>query len=149
MPQHIGDFFIIIIYQFQQVEFLAQILEWKAMLYLIETQKDRTLAEITYDFEHENIHDHIQPDQISYRRKEIRLYKCYKWFAIIEFSIKLVCAMILHSFILENYFDVKKKYIVEYCALFFQIETIFNCIFLSWYFMRIYFLMSKKYYYEF
>ena len=35
---------------------LLQIFEWKAILYLIETQKNRTCAEILYDHNNENLY---------------------------------------------------------------------------------------------
>ena len=37
--------------------FLFQIFEWQAMLYLINTQKDRDINEILYDHNAEEIHD--------------------------------------------------------------------------------------------
>lgn len=53
--------------------------------YLIETQKGRRIEQILFEHNHEPINDKIEDEtgdysigQISYRRKEMRLEKCYK-----------------------------------------------------------------------
>ena len=61
---------------FQNLVFLFQIYEWKAMLYIIEAQKDRDVNEILYDLNNENLHD--KDDSIKYRKKEMQMRQIFR-----------------------------------------------------------------------
>ena len=65
---------------------LLQIFEWKAMLYLIVTQKNRTCGEILYDHNNENLFSRGSTnEQKNYRKNEMRLKTIFKVIAVIIF----------------------------------------------------------------
>ena len=60
--------------------FLFQTFEWQAMLYLIETQKNRDIGQILFDYNNENITDKKQKDDPrTYRRDELNLKRVMKF----------------------------------------------------------------------
>ena len=52
----------------------ALVCEWIFAYYIIETQKDRDIGEITFDHHHENINEPIEKGQVAFRRKEYQLW---------------------------------------------------------------------------
>ena len=88
---------------------LVQIFEWTAMLYIIVTQENRSVGEILYDHQHENIDkpmvdtsvysDVSQVQQIAYRRLEIKLAKNFKCAFI---SHNIICFVVYLAFIFDN-----------------------------------------------
>lgn len=49
------------------------------MLYVIWTQKSRNTAQILYDFNAEIMRDTIKPDQIKFRRVEMKIKVIFQW----------------------------------------------------------------------
>ena len=60
------------------------------MLYIIKSQADRTVGEIYYDHNAENIDDSsVYTNQVQYRRKEIRLQKVMGVIIVTIFCVQL------------------------------------------------------------
>lgn len=77
---------------------LLQIYEWMAMLYILNTQKNRRVEEIYYDHNAENIHSREGSDysKLNYRKKELALAKKMKYFTAfyaITFFISDYCLL--------------------------------------------------------
>ena len=68
-----------------------QIFEWKAMIYIIETQQDRGVGQITFDYHNEDVKEisrfslKLSNSQQSFRRNEIVLRR--RWFSIVGMMI--------------------------------------------------------------
>ena len=121
--------------------FTLQMFEWRAMLYLIKTQKDKSIGQIFYDHNSENIfvpldRSALKSKQLISRRREIRLKKQFRLenvLMIIAFVFLMVYGLFdlhLACFIILSYTSL--IYIAILCT-----------------FVQVYCLMSKLHYYEF
>ena len=68
--------------------FAIQMFEWRAMLYLIKTQKDKSLGQILYDHNSENVRAPLEKHEIRSkqrisRRREIRLKKQFRFESVL------------------------------------------------------------------
>ena len=67
-------------------------MEWISMLNIIYQQADRNINEILYDFNAENLNEEIDRadrHQITYRKKEIRMKKCFLMWGAINCPISI------------------------------------------------------------
>ena len=105
------------------------------MRYLILTQKNRTLEQITFDHNNEN----WLPDQISFRAREIKMKNRYIFIA----------TFLLGGRILITGFETVKNLVGANHLIFWEIESILYLVSLIYNFTRLYILMNRNHFGEF
>lgn len=65
-----------------QLMFLLHVYEWAAMYYIMRTQHNRTVNQILYEYNAENMRD--RSDGLNYRKNEIRLAQIFKGLTILS-----------------------------------------------------------------
>jgi hypothetical protein len=128
----------------QTLLFMLQIHEWQSMVYIITTQKRRSLEQILYDHETEIVRDSLignmskifNKEQISYRNKEIVLRRIQRLSAVVVSILVLVFAIL---FLLN----------ISFSIILFGFLYVFMLLFLSFNFFKLTYLMSKYHSFEY
>lgn len=94
---------------------LAQLSEWTFAWYIISSQRARKIEQITFDHNHEVMNEPIKKGQVSYRRKELRLWKFLK----ISFFAWQVIFFTMVAII--QFSDLKDKGFYYMCSILFFI----------------------------
>lgn len=90
--------------------FLVQVEEWIAMVYIIITQKSRTIEEIYFDHSHEKITHRLEAnDKLKFRRREVRI----KW-VFIFLNYLVLPGIFVISFFGDSTGNYKIKYAIIY-----------------------------------
>ena len=117
--------FLIVTAVLWNIMFILQLFEWTAMLYIIRSQADRSVGEIYYDHNAENIDDKsVHSNQVQYRRREIRLEKTMKVIIITIFFTQMFLN-IAFKFDREWNIPLVMFYITELVILFYLFYQLF------------------------
>jgi hypothetical protein len=121
--------------------FLLQNNEWSAMLYIIETQKDRRVEQILNDFNTESLRNTLSQTpfsdkKLTFRKDEIKKAKCQKiWLVMGNIFIFVYYGLVFFEY-QAGYYLLISQYILSF-------------IFLSIDFFRLYFQLKKRHFFEF
>ena len=97
------------------------------------------MGEITFDHNNEALDTTIAPDQISYRRREIKIKNWFIFFAIVLLGGRVIVTSV--PWVREN--------VGANSLTFWEIESILYLIFLTYNFVSLYYLMNKNHNFQF
>ena len=127
---------VVLFTEFWNAIFILQLYEWFAILYIIETQRDRGIGEIYYDHNNENMkNSSISPNQNNYRRREMNIQK--------RLNVAIVLILLTHS-IVDFSFKWNKK--LMFVLVIFYLIMGLILVFL---FFKIIYTMKHLHWYEY